>query len=129
MSKTTLSAAARSLLDYIETHDDVSFVEATRVLGEHLDTTGTLGLHVPGFDNVLLWDGLSREAVDVLKELMESKQAHWRHTGALVYWVDGEILDYPIAKSLRPYKSPRWLPGVLCSGPDPNATPGEGARS
>lgn len=87
MSKTTLSPAARALLDYIRTRDHVTFFEAATVLGQHVEVVGDQALRVPDYENLLLWTGLSRDAVDAMDELMEANLIHWKSADAMGFTV------------------------------------------
>lgn len=60
--------------------------------------------------NVVYWSKISEEAIEIMYDLIEEKKitvkpAHW-----LVYFIDGVVPKYPIAKSTRNYKKTRWLP-------------------
>jgi hypothetical protein len=112
--------AKKALLDYVRKHDHVSMVQAVRILGEHVDPKGSLAMCHSEFQNIILWAGLSEEANGILLDLFQSGLIHWKTTPILVYMADGAALNFPLAKSLRAYKTPRWLPVVLRPGPDPN---------
>lgn len=112
--------AKKALLDYVRKHDYVSMVQAVRILGEHVDPEGSLAMCHSEFENIILWAGLSEDANAILLDLFRTRQIHWRATSVLVYMADGGALNFPLAKRLRAYKTPRWLPVVLRPGPDPN---------
>ena len=63
--------------------------------------------------NVRYWCGLSREAADAFAELLSEGLIELRPTSVLVYAIDGQILNMPIAKGMKRYKKPRWLPLVM----------------
>lgn len=114
------AAAKNALLDYIRKHDHVSMVEAIRILGEHIDPKGNIAICHSEFENIILWTGTSEAANGILLDLFQSGLIHWKTTRVLVYMTDGAALNLPLAKGLRAYKTPRWLPVVLRPGPDPN---------
>ena len=60
--------------------------------------------------NLVLWDGLPREIAEVLQELIEENKIVMRVVDSAVYILDGAYLKLPVAKSIRPYKKPHWLP-------------------
>jgi len=83
----------------------VTFVElSNRIQG----FKGDLMWGVKG--NIFFWPSLSQEAIDALEELNSSGLIELAPTSALTYIIDGTYPDMPIAKQVREYKSPRWLP-------------------
>ncbi len=60
--------------------------------------------------NIIIWSGVSQEAADAFNDLIGSKAIEMRPTQFLTYLVDGRTLTLPLAKQLRHYKSPHWLP-------------------
>lgn len=95
--------------------DHVSFAELSKIDGF---MGGTAGI---GYEtsNVFLWDGMTEEAVDALKKLVDRRNYHYAPANYLTYMVDGAHLNLPIAKSKRNYKKPHWLMAVICKGPEP----------
>lgn len=101
-----------SILEYVkEKSGGVSFVE--------------LANNIPGFSgdysigvgkNIWYWFFMSEEAADALRELIDEGGIHLALSDILVYMVDGGIPNVPIAKRLREYKKPRWLPTVVNLG-------------
>jgi hypothetical protein len=53
--------------------------------------------------------------VRVLSELQAAEQIAYVPCSYLAYWIDGGMLNIPVAKEPPKggYKSPRWLPVVL----------------
>lgn len=78
---------------------------------------------IPGFPgrramgngrNVFFWFGMSDEAIVALKGLCDDGRVQIAKCSAWVYWCDGRVPAFPIAKQrVRDYKSPRWMPCVL----------------
>ena len=102
--------------------DNLSFAELARLEGFPGDQE--LIFTAAGASNIVLWAGLSAEAADALKVLLEAGERHFRPTSAPVYLCDGTMLRYPLAKRTMLYKTPHWCPCVL----KPGAPPGR-ARS
>jgi hypothetical protein len=81
---------------------------------------------IPGFsgdaamevdnNNIFIWFHCSEQAIQAIKELLNEKQIELHSTSHLTYHIDGSIPRYPIAKSDRVYKSPRWQPMALKKG-------------
>lgn len=63
--------------------------------------------------NVLLWGKVSSDAVEAIGQLLAERKLQLAPTNVLTYMCDGEVLNLPLAKSARRYKSPRWCPVVL----------------
>ena len=78
--------------------------------------------HIPGFDgsfvlsvrdNLVIWPHCSELAAKVMRDLQRENLIVMRQTQIFTYAVDGLIPQMPVAKSVRDYKSPRWLPVVF----------------
>lgn len=91
--------------------DGVSMVELSRIP----EFTGDMVLF--GEPGCVIWTRCTQEAITALRRLMDSQQVLIRQTQPLVYLVDGGTIDLPLAKRLRPYKHPHWLPVALSRGP------------
>lgn len=65
--------------------------------------------------NLVLWSGVSEKFVEAFK--MALAQLEVFPTQALVYHVDGRVPMMPIAKSIRAFRHPRWLPTSFCLKP------------
>jgi len=64
--------------------------------------------------NVVLWDGLQKNLVDAICQLLADGLIEIRSTSLLVYLVDGVRLRLPVAKSGKlNYAKPHWLPVVI----------------
>lgn len=84
----------------------VSFVElSNQVEGFKGDYEMRLPEH-----NVVLWSGMSEAAIQAISELRRTNRLIAVPASWLTYAVDGMMLKYPIAKSKRKYKTPRWVP-------------------
>jgi hypothetical protein len=66
--------------------------------------------------NIDLWWGMSEGLAETIESLLHERMIHQHPSTLLVYAIDGGIPKMPIAKSLRKYKSPRWLPVTFQSG-------------
>jgi len=103
-----MNTMANRILETIaKTGGSTSFAELSRIEGFK---GGDCDLTAPGNPNVILWAGLTESAADAMLELLASRQIRARPAHMLVYLCDGEALTLPIAKQLRKYKKPHWLP-------------------
>jgi hypothetical protein len=98
------------ILAYIKkTGGGVTYVELCR----HIEGfSGDLAHVVGKYKNIIFWQGVSREGAESLVALVNENKITPAQTSALTYAIDGEVSTLPIAKGLRKYKSPRWLPTV-----------------
>jgi len=60
--------------------------------------------------NILYWVGLSETGGDSIEAAVRSKVVEMRPTHIMNYVADGRILNLPLAKTLRVYKKPHWIP-------------------
>ncbi len=108
---------ADTMADCIETIvrylNHVSFVELSRRVG---------GFDGSDFDfclatdqNIVMWPGLSREAVEALDDVLARGTVKIKTTKCLTYLMDGQMPSLPLVK--RPpksgYKHRHWLPSLL----------------
>jgi len=98
------------ILRFVHEQPGATFVELCREIpgfsGKFKSTAGD-------YPNIVLWENVSAEAIDVLTQLEADGKIRFKPTVPLTYMADGEILRLPIAKGLKEYKSPHWLPVVL----------------
>jgi hypothetical protein len=102
-----LLADIRAMLE----DDHVSFVQLSRIDGFRGDREMLVDAdHV---SNIVLWAGMSLEAVESLKQIIAEGEYEFEPATWLIYAIDGEMLSYPLAKRGRHYKKPHWLPVVI----------------
>lgn len=102
----------KELTDFISKHPGTSFVELKRFIGEEFDGDYVWHASKP-YNNIILWTGMSEQAIDLLAGAVESGLINIHGTSHLVYLIDGVSLNVPIAKKLKNYKLPRWFPAVF----------------
>ena len=104
---TQLLAAIRDVLK----RDHVTFAELSQ-----LDSfCGDLQLLVnhDKVSNIVIWSGMSQEAVDALEVIRKEGEYKLISTPVLTYLIDGAAPNLPIAKRARHYKKPHWSPALL----------------
>jgi hypothetical protein len=91
--------------------DNVTFAELSRLEG----FAGDFEIHVnhEKVSNIVIWSGLSQEAMDALEVIRQEGEYSLEPTSVLTYLMDGVTLNLPLAKSVRHYKKPHWAPAVL----------------
>lgn len=79
---------------------------------------GTADVGLDGFAGLILGIGVSAEGVAALNKLLVAHEVHYHHrTDLLSVFLQGEILRLPVARGLRSYKKPHWLPTYVVNGP------------
>lgn len=82
-----------------------TFVGLMEVCGP--EAKGSLSLEYRG--NLVLWSGVSQLFVHAFSLSLSRIEPH--PTSALTYYIDGcAPIGLPVAKSIREFKNPRWLP-------------------
>jgi len=95
---------------FVSERGGVSFVELRDLLSPYIPVLGDVAMFLPGYENIILWAGMSTEFFQVIAEALRTHRIETKPTQVLVYLIDGEALNMPLAKSLRQYKEPHWLP-------------------
>lgn len=104
------------IINYVRQRKDVSFAELCRDIPGF---KGELTLTASQCENVILWAGMSAEAISTMAELEREEKIHFKSTPVLTYMIDGATLKLPVAKALKNYKSPRWLPVIVTTNSPP----------
>lgn len=112
----TLIERIRALL---RADDWISFAELDQLDGFRGDRALLLDAED---SNLVMWPSVSAEAVAVLAELRGAGECHMIGASLLTYACDGVLLKLPIARRRGViYRTPHWVPTVLCRGPAPTA--------
>lgn len=93
------------------------------ILRDGFVTFGELKRQVAGFEgqehichsdyrNLWLWDGMSSDAADSIIELLRERRI-FLHRATIATQLTQEALLLPIARKLKNYPNPHWLPCVL----------------
>jgi len=64
-------------------------------------------------ENIIIWQGMSNEAIDAIESLLDEKKISIKPCHFLVYMCDGVVPNFPIVKRNYKYKTPHWLPVAL----------------
>lgn len=97
------------ILDVLQANDEVSFAQLTGLPG----FAGDKDLVAPEFPNLVLWSGLSPEAMDELEELEDDEVIRFSRTNARRYAEDGFTPTLPVAQRVSKYRTPHWLPVLI----------------
>lgn len=103
------------LLDYIRKNKAVSYAEIERVFEANgYDYIGNIETVNNKNENVVFWCGWSRQAFEMLNELIRANLIERVPCEPLVYLIDGKSLTYPIMTGrTKSLKKIHWLPCVF----------------
>ncbi len=65
------------------------------------------------YSNLIIWSKMSKDAVEAIYQLNREKRVILSTVSIWVYIYEGRGLNVPVAKRLRAYKKPHWLPTVI----------------
>lgn len=100
----------KQIVEMIKRKTSVSFVELERGVDGF---EGEMSFGLPD-KNIFYWFNISDDASEALKELLDSDVIKMTPANPLVYFIDGNRYRMPhIAKQVRNYKEPRWIPVVF----------------
>ena len=102
-------------VELIRELDHVSISEILHMLDrEGIESGGPVSLYWANFENLCLMAGMSEIAYDVICAVCNRPEVNVVASDPLIYYIDGKpIPNLPIAKRVRAYKKPRWLPVVF----------------
>ena len=95
--------------------DHVSFMELHNTFPGLFG--GETALCFPDFPTLIVWQGFTQEGADVLLNVLNGRRLFLYPCPTLIYAIDGGGLSLPVAKRIRHYRHPHWLPMVLCLHP------------
>lgn len=97
------------ILGVLQANEEVSFAQLAALPG----FAGDKDLVAPDFANLLLWRGLSPEAMDEMQTLEQSEVIRFSRTDADRYALDGFTSVLPVAQRVSKYRTPHWLPVLI----------------
>ena len=112
---------AEDVVTFITRRPGASMAEIMQLAGDEGEGIGTYGFKDL---NVVIWTGMSEELVIVMRDSQANKLAHIHPSPQtlagvpMVYFMDGEWLNMPLAKKLpkNRYAKPHWFPVVFYPG-------------
>ena len=107
MTETTLEDRVVALI--AERGGGVSFVELEREFPEEFEGQEH-AMSLTDYENIMLWQPVSPAMVGALNSACNDSRIVMKPAPQIVYLVDGKFPKMPIARKLRHYKTPRWLP-------------------
>ncbi len=110
-----MTKTAKKLLFQFQNYKQLNFVDIEHFFAKHdFDYKGELEMFFGKFEDIILWTGWNQAAIDVLKELLDSKKIEIAemsvNAACMCYIQDGKVQKYPIVKRIYQYKKPHWLP-------------------
>ena len=104
-----LADLRQRILGVLQANEEVSFAQLAGLPG----FAGDKDLVAPDFANLVIWHGLSPEAMDELQDLEESEVIRFSRTDAERYAQDGFTSTLPVAQRVSKYRAPHWLPVLV----------------
>jgi hypothetical protein len=98
-----------NLVEFVRLRDWVTFVE----IANFLRTEGmeTKGIHeITARENLIIWTGMSEQFSNLIMCLIRNQRIFPHPSDRWSYFLDGDYLDFPIAKRMADYKKPHWIP-------------------
>lgn len=105
----TTSGLKQRILDLLQANEEVSFAQLAGIPG----FAGDRDLVAPELANLVLWRGLSPEAMAALEELEDDEVIRFARTDAKRYAEDGFTPALPVALRVSKYRTPSWLPVLV----------------
>lgn len=104
-----ISPLRQSILAVLQANEEVSFAQLSGLPG----FAGDKDLVAPDFANLIIWRGLSAEAMDEMQALEESEVIRFARTDADRYAEDGYTPVLPVAQRISKFRTPHWLPVLI----------------
>lgn len=102
------------IIEKIMKDDHVSFVEVEKLFDESgFEYKGSRVMRLCEISNLIVWGEWNQEAIDLINDILEKESIALQMCQPLIYLIDGKGINLPIAKSIRPYKTERWIPMVF----------------
>lgn len=112
-----LTSIADKIKHFVHRMDNVGFGELMRAIPDSAGSEIIYGEN----KSLIIWEGVSREFANAIEALLREQAVTCRPTTMVVHLLaEGQILHYPIAKRVRKYVEPHWMPVFLCK-PKANA--------
>jgi len=112
LDPSVVTSLRNAIVDLVRREQTPTLAAVARLPG----ASGTTNLVITG-RNVVLWDGLSQEAISAIDVLQHEGTVRLLPTHPLVYIIEGVVLHLPLANQAaavaRGYKRAHWLPVVL----------------
>lgn len=104
------------LFDMMNDSDGVSFVDIENAFALNgFDFKGNflISTTVAEEKNIVFWGGWNKDACEAFYNALKKSNANYIRSHHLIYYMDGKIMNIPVAKRIRKYKSMHWLPVIM----------------
>jgi hypothetical protein len=108
-TRTAISNVKRGIMAFVLKHPGCTFAELVK------EVPGCAGPFAVGsaFSNLILWRGVSMEAVQALATLERTRSIRFEATTVHPYGQSGREVRLPYAMKLQDYDAPHWLPVLI----------------
>lgn len=99
-----------------------SMVELEKLLEHnHIDYEDKGYAWTSGYcENIIFWCDFKQEIPMAIKELQAEGKIRIDIAQPIIYMVDGKMINLPLVRTRKNYKTPHWLPIVLNTGREPD---------
>lgn len=102
------------IINYIKYHTAVSFVDLEELFESlHIEYQGEFTFVLVDNQNIVLWHGWSMEVINIVGNLLTTKQLELERTDVTTYARHGMYLDLLIMTNPFDDSDARWLPVTL----------------
>lgn len=116
MDNSLKDSLKEKILEKVRSNQHVTFAELTINIPDFKGECD-FGIQEDGYE-IVFWSGMSREAIEAIKELRKEEKIHPHVCSTMVYIIDGMTLKLPVQTNLRKHKKPHWVPITYCTFPE-----------
>jgi hypothetical protein len=108
-----LTPAGQAVVDFVHASDWVLYPALERVLSAFFEVRGDGVIRLSAYRHLVAWAGVSASFCNVINDALCSFLLVRVPVDARAYHLAGSYLRLPVAKGLRHYDRPHWLPMAL----------------
>jgi hypothetical protein len=108
----SIQSAVEEVEQYIISKDSVTMVEIERIASKHIQIEGPFQWCYYGAESTVIWDQMSSQFLEVMREISVRKKVISKPVSPLVYRMDGKSLEsrYPVTSMVNNYDIDHWMP-------------------
>lgn len=97
---------AAKILKIVEGYQPTTFAELHRHIGAEME--GEYVVRTPGHPNLILWTNVNETFIGAMNAIKD--KLFPTPVSEMLYMMDGEVLELPIARGSKEYTTPHWVP-------------------
>lgn len=103
------------ILDLLEKNDFINFIDIENELEKNnINYEGNEVIGPRNYKNIYYWINMSINYSDSIIDLKNEKIIKFTGCPIYTYFASGKILKFPILTKKEQYKTPHWLPVIIC---------------